>query len=217
MHLRHDWEYYTKFVLFFILVFFVITYGYLHQETLSKEIEVITQGSAFFAKTTYKKLHLSQEEIGSDKETYEIEFLIHEQINEIRFENGLNELQWDPMLAEIARRHSNEMAQFEYLNHTNLFGMSPTDRAKEFGIKTRLYANGKIYDGIGENIGFMPRGIVQDVGVLITTEDVASAMVLEWMLSEPHKENILTEDYFFTGIGVTYDGNDNYYIVQNFQ
>ena len=63
----------------------------------------------------------------------------------------------------------------------------------------------------------MPRGVVQDVGVLITSEDIASGMVFRWMLSEPHRDNILEEEYYFTGIGVVYDGHGNYYITQNFQ
>lgn len=209
---------YIKIFLFLVLFFFSLTYAIVNKDTIEKQIDIIFEGGYFFAKTaTYSVLNLSQDEIGFDRETYNIELIIFKQINNIRLEKGLNQLSWDPMLASIAREHSLEMAQYNYLNHTNLAGLNPTQRAKLNGIKTVLETEKMIYDGIGENIGFMPKGIVDDIGILLTTEDIASAMVYKWMLSEPHKENILTKDYSFTGIGVAYDGRGNYYLTQNFQ
>ncbi|MCA9459507.1 MAG: CAP domain-containing protein [Nanoarchaeota archaeon] len=195
-----------------------MTYWVVNYDTISKQVEVITQGSSVFAKAaTYEVLHLNQSKAGIDKETYSIELAVFSQINEIRRDRDFNELEWDPMLAKLARGHSFDMVENKYLNHTNLHGDGPNERAKLIGLKTRIETETKIYDGIGENIGFMPKGIVQDVGVLITNEDVAFAMVLQWMLSEPHKKNILDDDYRFTGVGVVYDGKGSYYLTQNFQ
>ncbi len=216
--LKNNKDFYLKFFLVFVLFFFVITYAFVNKKTISYQIEVLFEGSSFFAKTaTYSILNLSNDKTGFDKKTYEIELIVFKQINDIRSEKNLNELKWDPMLAQLARTHSLDMAQNHYFNHTNLLGLTPTQRADLIGINTHIETKKYIYEGVGENIGFMPKGIVKDLGVIITTEDVASAMVLEWMLSDRHKDNILKDDYIFTGIGVAYDGKGNYYLTQNFQ
>lgn len=216
--LKHTKDFYLKFVLMFILFFFITTYSVTHKETISKEIEILTSGSAFFAKTATSKIfNLEQNKKPiSNAETFTIEILIHQQINEIRKERGLSQLTWDPMLAKLAREHSLDMVEKKYFNHTNLEGESPKDRAEKLGIKTSRVINQKIYFGVGENLGFMPKGVVQNLGVLLIPEDIASAMVLEWMLSKPHKENILDPNYDFGGIGVVYDGRGNYLITHNF-
>ena len=219
--LKHNKRYYAKFFLTFVLLFFIVTYITVNKDTIDEQIVVIGEGSTFFAKlATYEILNIEEPVtygVESNSETYRIEEYIFEQINEIRVEKGVLPLQWDPLLAKLAREHSMDMAQADYFGHENLFGLGPNERARELGIKTIIEVNGEAYEGIGENIGLMPKGVVQDVGVLITAEDVASAMNLKWMLSEPHKENILYEDYFYTGVGVVYNGQGQYYITQNFQ
>lgn len=211
-------KYYWNFFLSLVLFYFILTYSVVNSETISDQVNIILEGGSLFAKTaTYSALHLNKTNVGYDKETYEIELLIFTQINKLRFDSGLDKLKWDPLLAQIARKHSLDMATNTYLNHTNLNGLNPTQRADKANFNTRLETKDLIIIGIGENIGFMPKGVVKDVGVIITTNDVASAMVLEWMRSEGHKENILKEDYIFTGIGVVYDGKENYYLTQNFQ
>lgn len=202
----------------FILIYITIAYSIVNYQTIGEQLGLVKEGSSFFAQAaTYRVLNLSRIDLGFDKDTYEIELIIFNEINDVRDEVDLDKLKWDPLLAELAREHALDMAQNNYFNHTNLDGLSPTQRAEELGIKTTIETNTTIYTGIGENLGFMPKGIVKDVGVLIRTKDIASAMVYEWMLSEPHKENILTDDYQFTGVGVAYDGKGNYYIAQEFQ
>lgn len=211
-------QFLIKFVLIFIIFFFLLTYTVINRHTIVKQIDIITEGSTFFAKTaTHQILNLSEHKIEFDKQTYEIELLIFDEINNIRTESNLQPLKWDPKLSELARQHSLDMAKNNYINHTNLKQEDPTQRAENAGIKTTYETKTKIYTGISENIGFMPKGIVENVGVIITTEDIASATIYNWMLSVPHKENILEEEYFFTGIGVAYDEKENYYLTQNFQ
>lgn len=208
-----------KIFLLLVLLFFTLTYSIINKNTIVEQIDIVLEGSKFFAKTTtYKILDLYPKNSGKYNEnTYKIELMIFEEINLIRSQNGLNKLKWDPKLSQLAREHSLDMAEKNYFNHTNLEGFNPTERAELLGINTRYETKTKIYNGIGENIGFMPKGIVKDVGVIITNRDIASGMVYKWMLSQPHKKNILEKDYFFTGIGVSYDGKENYYITQNFQ
>ena len=211
-------DFYYKFFLVFVIFFFLLTYIVVNRITIIDQVDILKSGSSFFAKTaTYSVLHLENGEVGFDKNTYEIELLVFSLINEIRIENGVSELEWDPMLAKLSRTHSLDMAENSYINHTNLDGLMPVDRARVLGIRTEIELEDSVLVGVGENIGFMPKGVVRDVGVLLTTNDIASAMVLEWMLSEGHKKNILDESYIFTGIGVAYDGGGNYYLTQNFQ
>lgn len=217
--LRHTVVFYTQFFLVFVLFFFSLAYAVSHQETIDQEIRAITEGTLFFASSTAKEIlpRDGARVVESNTETYEIERLLHEQINLVREDRGLQPLIWDPVIADIARGHSLGMATYQYFNHTNLDGQDPTDRAREAGMRTIRWDDKKVYRGIGENLGFMPKGVVKDVGILVLEEDVASAMVLEWMLSEPHRKNILQEDYKYTGIGVIFDGDRSYYITQNFQ
>ena len=216
--LKHTKEFYLKFFLTFVLVFFLITYITVNRDTINKQVEVITEGGSFFAKTaTYELLKFNTTNPGFNTETYDIELKIFKNINQIRVENKLNELKWDPMLAELAREHSLDMVDNHYFNHTDLLGMGPNERARLLGIKTTIETDTKIYKGLSENIGLMPRGIVKDVGVLITEDDISWGMVYRWMVSPPHRKNILDPELFYTGIGVAYDGKGNYYLTQNFQ
>ncbi len=211
-------RFYIEFFILFVLIFFALTYTVVNKNTIGEQIYMIKESGIFFAKTaTYKVLDLDENHIGYDSSTYEIELLIFNEINAIRDQNDLEKLEWDPMLSKLARTHSFDMTQYKYLNHSNLLGEDPTKRAQNIGIKTKITIGNKIYTGIGENIGYMPKGVVENVGVIITTKDIASAMVYEWMLSSRHKDNILNDEYYFTGIGVSYDGNQGYIITQNFQ
>lgn len=220
IELKHDKDYYLKFVLVFIIIFFTLTYVITHRNTISKEFEVIGSGSTYFAKYALiqvfdlnDRFHTSR----MNRETFEIETQVFDLINQIREENNLEPLMWDPMLAQLAREHSFDMATNDYFNHTSLSGLDTNQRAQLIGLSPERIINGKKYEGIGENIGLMPKGIVAETGVLILPEDISSAMVLRWMLSPPHKRNILTPSYRYTGIGVIYDGTGNYYLTQNFQ
>jgi uncharacterized protein YkwD len=216
--LKKDKEIYFKFFLTFVLFFFVLTYAVVNQDSIGKQVEIIVDGSSLFVKTTSYQFFKPESFIPSyNDQTYEIERLIFMQINEVREEDGLSKLEWDPLLAKLARDHSYDMALNGYTNHTNLFGDGPTERAELLGIRTRIRIGNKIYTGVSENIGFMPQGIVQDVGVLITEEDLTWGMIYKWMLSEPHRDNILDDELFVTGIGVAFDGKGNYYITQDFQ
>lgn len=203
--------------LIFFLAFFLLFYIIENRDTIPERIEVIREGSKFFAKSAGYNLVSNEENVSFvDKKTDNIELEVFKQINDVREQAGLQRLKWDPKLHEVALFHSRDMAENSYLNHTNLEGQGPNERAEDLGVNLVVETDFKIYTGVGENIGFMPKGVVSDVGVLLTGEDIASAAVYKWLDSLPHKENILGE-YFYTGIGVAYDSNENYYLTQVFQ
>lgn len=207
----------VRIILVWTLIFFVLTYSVLNQSTLGEQLSVLYSSIKVFSGATIQVLTNQKIETEINSETYKIEKEVHRLINQIRIENGLNKLDWDPFLGKLAREHSIDMASNKYFNHTDLLGQDPTKRAKMIGIRTKIITEKKIYIGVSENIGIMPRGIVQDVGILITTNDIAAGMVFSWMNSPPHKKNILEKELFFSGVGVAYDGNDKYYLTQNFQ
>lgn len=127
--------------------------------------------------------------------TAAIEEQVRQQINRIRQQQGLSELENNPKLAEVARRYSQRMSQEGFFSHTSPAGDSMVQRVQSAGI---------VYWMIGENL-FTSTNIPQPV----------SAAVDGWMKSPGHRENILRPEYRETGIGVWRNGN-TYHITQLF-
>ncbi len=206
-----------KKTLVWTILFFMLTYSVINHNTILEQLAVILSLGKVFSGATLLAITQDQTQSEINKETYQIEQEIFLLINEIRLENRLNQLQWDPFLGKLSRDHSYDMATNNYFNHTNLIGQTPSERAKIIGIRTQIITEKRIYTGVSENIGIMPRGIVKDLGIIITYKDIAAATVYDWMNSEPHRKNILENELFFTGIGVAFDGKENYLLTQNFQ
>ena len=153
-----------------------------------------------------------------NEETYEIENLTLKKVNSIRKSNGLHELKWDPLLAELARNHSLDMVKNDFFSHVNLKGEDPTERARKLGIKTSRRIGNTILMGIGENIGKIPKGEVVGFGYVSSPEDVANAAMQIWMASPGHRANILNKNYIYIGIGVAFDNEeDTFYLTQDFK
>lgn len=123
----------------------------------------------------------------------EIEAEIHDQVNEIRIERGLSELDHDDEIATVARIHSQDMNERDYFSHTNPEGETPADR---FG---DLYPSD--CRAVGENLAYIQSG----AGGQGSAEDIADRIVQGWMDSEGHRENLLREDWDSQGIGVYID------------
>jgi uncharacterized protein YkwD len=137
-----------------------------------------------------------------------IEQRINELVNEKRREHGLPSLVYDASLSNIARLHSQDMADNGYFSHVNLRGEDPSERASKYNYPIEKAIGGGAYQvGIGENIGKMPTGNVIGVGFVSNNpESVAQAQVDSWMTSPGHRDNILSPQYDKIGIGVAYDG-----------
>lgn len=215
-------------VILIILFAIVLSFAYTNQETFIPQItsqnKTIKYNHFNPFKTNLTEINAEiSEVIGSEQEslndnTYEIELLVLRKTNKIRRNNGLKELTWDPMLADIARKHSLEMSKTGLLSHINEEGEGPTERAEKRDYDT-LKKDGLVYQrGIGENIGLMPLGNVKGYGNIQSNEDVAEAMVESWMNSPGHRANILNSNYEFIGVGVAFDTNESYYyLTQNFK
>lgn len=103
-------------------------------------------------------------------------------VNEIRNDNGLNQLSENPDLAQVAQMKAEDMQNNDYFDHQSPTYGSPFDMMKKFGIS---------YMSAGENIA---KG-------QSTPEEVVNS----WMNSEGHKENILNPSYTQIGIGYSAD------------
>ncbi|WP_340124064.1 CAP domain-containing protein [Methylobacter svalbardensis] len=152
----------------------------------------------------------------------ELERLIHQQINRVRQNYGLSQLNRDELLAAIARKHSSDMASYHFFSHTNLQGEDSVERAKNLGWnKKKQQGSNTWVIGPGENI-FMNQLYGKVVtttqnGVTVkkeylwkTQEEIVQSTVQGWMDSPPHRKNILSPKYDQQGIGVAISGSEIY-------
>jgi uncharacterized protein YkwD len=160
----------------------------------------------------------------SATEAYAIEQKIHELINKERKKNGLNPLASDDALTAIARAHSQDMLDNDYLEHTNLEGEGPADRAGSVGYYCyKDSEKGRVLGSIGENIGlayaydnvYYVNGIESSRN-WYSADAVAEAVVEGWMNSPDHRENILTVNFDREGIGVAISIDGRIMLTQDF-
>jgi len=149
-----------------------------------------------------------------------IEAAIVEMTNQARQQEGVSSLRSDADLADIARYHSSDMAEREYLAHTSPEGVSVSDRYERFGYACRVPVGGNTYATGSENIGYTYHGErVVDYGYIGDEEDVAESLVDGWMASPGHRENMLKPYWQNIGVGVaiteTSEGT-RVYATQNF-
>lgn len=119
----------------------------------------------------------------SDVNEWEVEKEIYFEINEERYNNGLNGLNYNPGLSDAASEHSDRMAERGSLFHTSNLLSSFRDE----GVSCNLAA---------ENVAY-----TYHVGK--SDAEVADRLVEMWMGSSGHRHNVLNGNYDQTGIAVT--------------
>lgn len=129
--------------------------------------------------------------------TDEIEWKLHQLVNEKRVTSGLQPLAYDHDLAMVARNHSKDMAEKNYFDHTDSNGLSPSERGRLAGFT--ICGNG-FYSGIAENIAKPYSYEVYDT-------------VERWIDSPLHKLNIFDKHMTKEGIGV-WESYGDFYITQ---
>lgn len=149
--------------------------------------------------------------------THEIENLVIEMVNHERGKRKLRRLERDAQLTNLAREHSRDMARNGFFSHTNGRGEDPTARARKKGIEVAKKHGATLKVGIAENIGMIPIGNVRGYGPVKSAEDVARAMMKDWLESSSHRSNILNPDHEVIGVGVAEDGRGRYYLTQDFR
>jgi uncharacterized protein YkwD len=170
----------------------------------------VAAGGAGAATTTATQ---TAEAASADSKRERIENLIHEKVNERREANGLDPLPKDDLLRDIARSHSQEMAQQDYFAHESPSGETYEDRYDQFGYNCRVSTGDGRYATGGENIWMLTTSTDP------SAEIVASNAVQGWMESRGHRVNIMRPYWDDMGIGVyvidTGSGVE-IYVTQNF-
>ncbi|TDL31740.1 serine protease [Jeotgalibacillus sp. S-D1] len=121
------------------------------------------------------------------------EYQLFDLTNAARVHHGLQYLTWDEQVRETARKHSADMAENAYFDHTNLDGQSPFDRMKEDGVR---------YNVAGENLAY---------------GQFSSVYAHEGLMNSiGHRENILKPEFGFLGVGVAFNEDAQPYFTENF-
>lgn len=116
-----------------------------------------------------------------------------------RAKYGLKELKHDEGLADLARRHSQNMHKHNFFAHKDIWG-------DEVGDRKRKYYPEMLVTSVGENLGkftnscnaFKPEELVRG-----------------WMNSPGHREQIMDPEYTHLGVGISVK-NGVMYATQNF-
>ncbi len=154
----------------------------------------------------------------------ELELRVHELVNVKRQENGLGTLEWEEPLSEIARYHSQDMADRNYFEHLSPEGEDFFARYKMFGYDSSNRVGNTVYYGAENlylNSVFESYSFDKGTGQVTeydfkTLEEIASSTVDGWMQSEGHRENMLMPYFLKEGLGVVVTQDGKVYITENF-
>ena len=136
----------------------------------------------------------------------DLETNILRMVNDYRVAEGKSALRVDARLTQIARSHSQDMAQSNHYSHTNLRGEGPTARARRVGYD----CHNPMSIGIAENIHVLHghtstlRTTSGTVYYWTTQEALARRFADDWIASPGHRRNILDSRYGLTGVGVAF-------------
>lgn len=125
----------------------------------------------------------------------QVNIVYHTNLN--RQSEGFSILKQNTKLESSAQKKAQDMLDRQYFEHDSPEGIGVADLAKESGYE---------YIVVGENLA---RGDFK----------TADEVVLAWMNSPAHRENIMNNKYTDIGIGIVYgryDGSDVWILVQHF-
>lgn len=133
----------------------------------------------------------------------QLELLTFQAVNELRKEKQLPDLVWDDVLKRAAKDHAEYLIKEAKLSHYQPINgkRTPTNRVKIHG--------GLIYTTVGENIVDVPFGVYVSVNGIntstVTYQSSANTMARVWKASPRHYKNIVSSNYNFGAIAVSYD------------
>ncbi|MCY4491117.1 MAG: CAP domain-containing protein [Thaumarchaeota archaeon] len=152
-----------------------------------------------------------------------IEQYIYDFTNDERQVRGLSILSKDSTIIEIAKSHSLDMSERDYFEHDTPEGLDPTDRGIRAGFECRRDYGSFYTYGLAENIAlnytystYRISGDKSTYDWLENEEELAKDIVVGWMNSPGHRENILKDTYERIGIGVIINDAEEVYSTQNF-
>lgn len=154
-----------------------------------------------------------------------IEHHIYELTNIERTNMGLSALSRVSIIDSIARDHSQDMSDRNYFDHINPDGETPTDRGVKVGYDCRKDYDTHYTFGLGENVAYdytydyyttLLDGTILSYTWFDDEETVANEIVVGWMNSPGHRENILKPGYEKIGVGIFINNDEKVYATQNF-
>jgi uncharacterized protein YkwD len=158
----------------------------------------------------------------SGVEAAQVEARVAELVNAERARAGLPLLSSDPRLAEIARRHSQDMAARRFFDHVSPDGKDPERRGLDAGYPCRKNHGTYVTHGLGENI--FQSSVFSSVTFgtagartyqWMSADEIARQVVDGWMGSEGHRENVLKRGFDRQGIGVAITSGGKVFVTQN--
>jgi uncharacterized protein YkwD len=126
----------------------------------------------------------------------QIEQRIHGEVNAYRDEQGLDGLEYNEDLADVARAHSEDMLENDYFDHDSPDGTGPGERLDEAGLDCNAW---------GENIAWESSQDVSEGDA----DSIADSTVEGWINSEGHRQNLLG-NYDEEGLGAAVGGGEVY-------
>jgi len=133
------------------------------------------------------------------------ELAIHEETNRVRESRGLETVAYDPQIAYVSRRYSKKMAKSRDFGH-DVGGNISSTRMSNHGIKCL---------DLGENLSKirLNEDRVENTG----EGELAKSVTNEWLNSdEGHRENLLSDEWAYEGIGVYVTADARVYVTQTF-
>lgn len=161
------------------------------------------------------------------------EHKIHDLVNVQRLNLGLTAIDWNEQLAFIARGHSKDMALRDYFSHNDTEGRNFVYRYNNSGFKCDIVISTRgnlreIAEG-AENLfliniaqrqwfnEFPATGKqVYSHSDYYTEDELAEKIVIGWMNSPSHHEDIVKPFWKSEGIGVFVTDNYSVYVTENF-
>ena len=133
---------------------------------------------------------------------------ILEKTNAIRTSRGLSELAQNDDMDQLAQLHSNNMVEYNFYDHVDHQGKSPSQRADDLNFEWRR---------IAENIAEVPwRENVLKCGNTKSAELISECVIDGWRNSPGHLAN-MTGEFDQLGVGVAFTNDSIAYFTQVFR
>lgn len=160
-------------------------------ETIKPKSLQNVQERAITTETDYEVVVLPENYMFLGQSSY-LESRLLELINQTRLSSSVNELTRDEKLDQVALSYAKDMVKTKRFSHIDLQNNLPSDRAKSVGINFNYY---------GENLA------------VASTVDKAHEAI---MLSESHRDNLLSTAYRQVGIAVINVAPNEVLVVEEF-
>lgn len=118
-------------------------------------------------------------------------------INVERSLAGLPALKWNEKVAQLARLHSRNMADYRFFSHKGVDGLTVDGRAEQLKVGE--------WRAIGENIAFMQN-----------YPNPAAVAVEKWLQSASHRSNLMGTQWSDSAVGVAMTEDGKVYFTEVF-